>query len=121
MMEHDDVRDMSGLPWVSQIPILKYFFGQSDKEKTDTETVFVLMPHVVRRLDIDDLNTKPVDIGTQNVVEVRRTSKTPAVVVPTATVPSSAPSPAGPGVAPAESIPSTGQASQGVQTQNSAK
>ena len=77
MMEHDDVQSMSGLPWLSQIPVLKYLFGQGQKSKTDNETVFALMPHVVRRLDMDDLNIRPVDIGTQNVVEVRHTAKAP--------------------------------------------
>ena len=31
MMEHDDVKNMSGLPWLSQIPVLKYLFGQGQK------------------------------------------------------------------------------------------
>ena len=91
MMEHDDVQNMAGLPWLAQIPVLKYLFGQGQKSKTDNETVFALMPHVVRRLDLDDLNIQPVDIGTQNVVEVRHISKAVAPVVPTATVPSGVP------------------------------
>ncbi len=92
MMEHDDVQNMSGLPWLSQIPILKYLFGQGQRTKTDNETVFALMPHVVRRLDVDDLNIRPVDIGTQNVVEVRHMPKAPAVVTPPQTaVPSGSP------------------------------
>jgi general secretion pathway protein D len=110
MMEHDDVRSMSGLPWLTQIPGLKYLFGQDQKSKTDNETVFALMPHVVRRLDVDDLNIRPVDIGTQNVVEVRRVPKAPAVV-PTAAVPSGAPSTASSGVAPGESAPGNEQSS----------
>jgi general secretion pathway protein D len=109
MMEHDDVRNMSGLPWVSQIPILKYLFGQGQKSKTDTETVFALMPHIVRRLDIDEMNMRGVDIGTQNVVEIRHLSKTPATVAPTATVPSGSPSAA-----------TAGQSSQGASPQGAA-
>jgi general secretion pathway protein D len=94
MMEHDDVANMSGLPWLSQIPVLKYLFGQGQKSKTDNETVFALIPHIVRRLDLDDLNISPVDIGTQNVVEVRHVAKAAVPAAPAATVPSSAPSPA---------------------------
>jgi general secretion pathway protein D len=118
MMEHDDVENMSGLPWVSQIPILKYLFGQGQKSKTDNETVFALMPHIVRRLDLDDLNIRAVDIGTQNVVEVHHMPKAPAAVVPVSTVPSGTPSavappvPAGtqnvPGAAPAAASNSAG-------------
>jgi general secretion pathway protein D len=93
MMEHDDVQNMSGLPWLAQIPVLKYLFGQGQRSKTDNETVFALMPHVVRRLDVDDLNIRPVDIGTQNVVEVRHQQRASAVPAqPVTPVPSGAPS-----------------------------
>ena len=92
MMEHDDVKNMAGLPWLSEIPGLKYLFGQGQKSKTDTETVFALMPHVVRRLDLNDLSFRPVDIGTQNVVEIRHLAPAVATVAPAAAVPSSAPS-----------------------------
>jgi general secretion pathway protein D len=121
MMEHDDVRSMSGLPWVSQIPVLKYLFGQGQKSKTDNETVFALMPHIVRRLDIDETNMRGVDIGTQNVVEIHHISKAPSVVAPAATVLSGAPSATSSGVAPGESAPGNGQPSQGVQPQNTGK
>lgn len=93
MMEHDDVKNMAGLPWLSEIPVLKYLFGQGQKSKTDNETVFALMPHVVRRLDVDELNIRPVDIGTQNVIEVRHIAKAAAPEPSVAGVPSSAPTP----------------------------
>jgi general secretion pathway protein D len=94
MMEHDDVKNMNGLPWLSQIPVLKYLFGQGTKEKKDSETVFALMPHIVRRLDVDDLNIRPVDIGTQNVVEARHMQKVSAPA--TVPVPSGAPTSSAP-------------------------
>jgi general secretion pathway protein D len=118
MMEHDDVQNMSGLPWLSQIPILKYLFGQGQKTKTDNETLFALVPHVVRRLDVDDLNIRPVDIGTQNVVEVRHTSRAPAAVPPPPTVPSAAPTSTAP--LPAGEAPVGLQSSPGSQPQATA-
>ncbi len=111
MMEHDDVKNFSGLPWVSQIPGLKYLFGQGQKSKTDTETVFALMPHVVRRLDLSDMNVRGVDIGTQNVVEVRHISKVSATIVPATTVPSGAPGTAAPGQSSQGATPQGGSAS----------
>jgi general secretion pathway protein D len=104
MMEHDDVMNMAGLPWLSQIPVLKYLFGQGQKSKTDTETVFALMPHIVRRLDLDDLNIKPVDIGTQNVIEIRHLARAQEPVAPAAAVPSGAPSPVAAAPASAPSV-----------------
>ena len=107
MMEHDDVKNMAGLPWLSEIPVLKYLFGQGQKSKTDNETVFALMPHVVRRLDVDELNLRAVDIGTQNVIEVRHIAKAAAPEPPAAGVPSSAPTPPPP-APPAASGSATG-------------
>jgi general secretion pathway protein D len=93
MMEHDDVENMAGLPWISQIPVLKYLFGQGQKSKTDTETVFALVPHVVRRLDLDEMNIRPISIGTQNVVELRHVAaKAPEAATPATSVPSGSPS-----------------------------
>ena len=100
MMEHDDVKNMSGLPWLSEIPVLKYLFGQGQKSKTDNETVFALMPHVVRRLDLDELNIRQVDIGTQNVIVVRHIAKAEAPG-PATPVPSGVPTPPPPPPAPA--------------------
>jgi general secretion pathway protein D len=58
IMEQSDVRSISGLPYVTQIPILKYLFGRESKEVVDNEIVFALIPHIVRAQDLSDLNTK---------------------------------------------------------------
>jgi general secretion pathway protein D len=116
MMEHDDVYSMSGLPWLAQIPVLKYLFGQGQKSKTDNETVFAMTPHVVRRLDVEDLNIRAVDIGTQNVIEIHHMAK-PALVVPASSqVPSGVPSVV-PNVVPSVVTPAQAQDPRGAQPQ----
>jgi len=35
---------MSGYPWVSRIPILKYLFAQDNREHTENEIVFAITP-----------------------------------------------------------------------------
>ena len=92
MMEHDVNWSMNGLPWLDQIPVMKYLFGQGQKSKTDTETVFALIPHVVRRLDLDALNVRSISIGTQNVVELRHVAAVVPETAAPATVPSGSPS-----------------------------
>ena len=72
IMEHSDVKAISGLPWLSQIPVLKYLFGQEHTEHTDNEIVFALIPRVVRGTDVNDVNNRTVDIGTANNIEVRQ-------------------------------------------------
>ena len=49
MLEDSDTKSLTGIPGLAQIPILKYLFGQTATEHSETETVFVLIPHIVRR------------------------------------------------------------------------
>jgi general secretion pathway protein D len=94
LLEDSNTSAMSGLPWLSQIPILKYLFGQSQTERIQNEILFVLTPHIVRSLDVTEYNTRPVNIGTANAIEIRRI---PPVVAPASTPAQPAPGTAQPG------------------------
>ncbi len=72
MFEDQQTRSLSGLPGLANIPILKYFFAQSTTDHSQTETVFVLIPHIVRSHEYDDLNQAALDVGTANAIELRR-------------------------------------------------
>src|SRR5581483_1460413 len=56
MMENQQSRALTGFPVLAQIPILRYLFGQSTTDNRETETVFALIPHIVRRQVLTDLN-----------------------------------------------------------------
>jgi general secretion pathway protein D len=72
MFEDQQTRSLSGLPGLAQIPILKYFFGQTTTDHSQTETVFVLIPHIVRSHEYDEMNQAALDVGTANAIELRR-------------------------------------------------
>jgi general secretion pathway protein D len=74
MLEDSETKSMTGLPWLSQIPVLRYLFGQSRTERINNEIVFALVPHVVRGADINDQNLRILDVGTQNQIGLRRTT-----------------------------------------------
>jgi general secretion pathway protein D len=63
---------------LAQIPIFKYLFSQTTTEHRETETVFVLIPHVVRRPDLSDLNQQALDIGTASAIQLRRVNRATA-------------------------------------------
>jgi len=84
MLEETQTRSLTGIPGLSEIPILKYLFGQTTKEHSETETVFVLIPHIVRARDYSEANQEALDVGTANAIELRRVSHP-------ATAPQSAP------------------------------
>ena len=85
MMEDSQTRAITGFPGLAQIPIIRNLFGQTTQDHSETETVFVLIPHVVRRLDITNANQEALDVGTGSGIQLRRVSHsgdTPAAQVP---------------------------------------
>ena len=102
MMEDQQTRALTGIPGLSQIPILKYLFGQTTSDHNETETVFVMIPHVVRRQDLSDLNQEALDVGTASAIELRHTSHVaPADSTPQASTQPPAVQPPAPAPAPA--------------------
>jgi general secretion pathway protein D len=71
ILEDSESQSMSGYPWLTKIPILKYFFGQTDKERRENEIIFAITPHIIRAQDITDQNLRMVDVGTGNSVGIR--------------------------------------------------
>jgi general secretion pathway protein D len=74
MMEDQRTQALTGFPVLSQIPILRYLFGQDTRDHSETETVFVLIPHVVRKQDLSELNQEALDVGTASAIELHRVS-----------------------------------------------
>src|SRR5882672_4831478 len=71
ILEDSETQSLSGYPGLLKIPVLKYLFGQENKEMRENEIVFAITPHIVRGQDLDEQNLRPVDIGTGSVVEMR--------------------------------------------------
>ena len=93
MLEDTNLNSVSGWPFISKIPILKYLFSQENVEHRENEIVFAMTPHIVRAHDISDSNLRPLDVGTANAIELRRgipANVPPATPPPAATAPSPA-------------------------------
>jgi general secretion pathway protein D len=78
MLEELQSKSLTGIPGLAQIPLLKYLFGQTATEHSQTETVFVLIPHIVRRQLLSTLNQQAIDVGTANAISLRRARSTSA-------------------------------------------
>jgi general secretion pathway protein D len=98
IFEDQQTRSLSGIPGLSQIPILKYFFSQTQTDHSQNEIVFVLIPHIVREPEFSALNERALSVGTANSIRLSRMSASPA------------PQPAPP--APAEAAPAPAPAAQ---------
>jgi general secretion pathway protein D len=75
ILEDTDTQSLSGYPWVSKIPILKYLFAQETKERQTSEIVFAIIPHIIRSNVITNENERIVDLGNSNSVTYRKALK----------------------------------------------
>src|SRR5262249_17540076 len=91
MLEDSQTKSLSGIPGLSQIPILRYLFGQTNTEHRENEIVFALIPHIIRGQELSDLNQKALQIGTASAIELRRVSRPQAAP---STAPAVQPAPA---------------------------
>jgi general secretion pathway protein D len=73
-LQKQDLTTIGGIPFLGELPILKYIFASTQHEVQDDEIIFMLTPHVVRATDISPLNLQEIDTGTGANVELRRIS-----------------------------------------------
>lgn len=78
ILQDTETRSMSGYPWLTRIPILKYLFGQENKEHNESEIVFAITPHIVRAEEITDENLRMIDVGTSGTLGLRYKESKPA-------------------------------------------
>jgi general secretion pathway protein D len=76
MLQQQDTQSLTGIPGLSQIPILKYLFSQKNTEVMDSEIVFAIIPHIVRRKDLNEFNGRTLDVGTASSVHLRHAAGT---------------------------------------------
>ena len=63
--------NITGTPGLGELPFFKFFFSSRNKEVQDEEIVFILIPHIVRESLITRLNTRAIDTGTSQAIELR--------------------------------------------------
>ena len=82
ILQDTETNSLSGYPLLSKIPILKYLFGQENKDHEQSEIVFAITPHIIRSNEVNEENLQVVDIGTGTGVTYRATEAVPAPLKP---------------------------------------
>jgi general secretion pathway protein D len=72
ILEDSETTSLSGYPWLANLPILKYLFGQENKDRRQSEIVFAIIPHIVRGVEVTDESKRLIDIGTGTAIDLRR-------------------------------------------------
>ena len=75
IMEDQQTKQLSGIPGLAQIPILRYLFGQTTQDHSENQIVFAIVPHVIRGSDVNEMNQRAIDIGTATSIQLREVSR----------------------------------------------
>jgi general secretion pathway protein D len=100
LMQTQDSNTTTGIPGLVNIPILgKYLFGSNAKDKSRSELLVAIIPHIVRKPDIDGLDLRGISAGQDQALKLRYAPKmeeappaTVASAAPAATTPATSPS-----------------------------
>ena len=76
LIRQEERTSLSGVPGLSQIPLLKRLFGTTETTVQQTDIVLTLTPHIIRIPDITPDDLKPLWIGTDQDVGLRGVSRT---------------------------------------------
>jgi len=98
ILETQESKTVSGTPFLAEIPLLKYIFSQQQKEVIHNELVFLLVPHIVRAQELNDLNKRAFDVGTGSGIDLRLAGKRPETPTPVAAAAATQPAAATPAV-----------------------
>jgi general secretion pathway protein D len=71
LLQQTKTKTVSGTPGLGEMPFLKYFFSSRETELQSDEVVFLLIPHIVRESILTDANTRVIDSGTSQDIELR--------------------------------------------------
>jgi len=108
IMEDQQTKQLSGIPGLAQIPILKYLFGQTTQDHSENEIVFAIVPHIIRSTDVNEINQRAIDIGTSTTIELHHNPRQPAPAITPVAANQGAAQPAGqPSIQPANQPPTS--------------
>lgn len=71
LIKEEERQSLSGVPGLSQIPILRRLFGTTQTDATDTDIVLSITPHIVRVPNIEPLDLVPLWVGSEEQVQLR--------------------------------------------------
>ena len=63
LIRDDERRVLSGIPGLSDLPVIGRLFAHSRRETQETDIVLTLTPHIVRVLDLSEEDLRPFRVG----------------------------------------------------------
>ncbi len=75
LMQTQENKTVTGVPGLSSIPILRRLFTSESVQKSESELLIVLIPHVVRSPEITATNLKGIAVGNETNVKLTYTPR----------------------------------------------
>ena len=82
LIRTSQTKSVTGWPGFSQVPLLRYFFSAEHVEDVDSEILIVVIPHIIRKLNLTAENLRSIASGTDTNPAVRLDSEVLAPIVP---------------------------------------
>jgi len=71
LIRNSQTKSVTGWPGFSQIPFLRYFFSQEHVQDEDSEVLIVVIPHIIRKLNLTAENLRSIASGTDTNPAIR--------------------------------------------------
>jgi general secretion pathway protein D len=83
LIRDDERTSLDGVPGLSDIPLVGRLFGRNKTERQETDIIITLTPHIVRVLDLNEVDLRPFRVGKDSGMPVldllESTRDTPAL------------------------------------------
>jgi general secretion pathway protein D len=70
LMSTQDIKNLSGIPGLMNVPFFRYFFSTEHTEHQEIELLIALIPHIVRAPEFNEVNLRGVSAGSDAVVKL---------------------------------------------------
>lgn len=67
LIQKQDSKLVTGVPFLSSIPLVRRLFTSENIEKDSTELLITMVPHIVRSNEVTETNLKGIESGTEQV------------------------------------------------------
>jgi general secretion pathway protein D len=71
LIKEDEQESLSGIPGLSDIPILRRLFGRTGQTESTTDIVLSITPHIIRTPNIEPIDLVPLWVGTEEQIQLR--------------------------------------------------
>ncbi|MCG5130299.1 bacterial type II and III secretion system family protein [Enterobacter mori] len=67
LINEENKDNSSGIPWLSDIPLIGRLFGSSGQDVKRTEVILLITPHIERSIDLPGSHVSTIPVGTENL------------------------------------------------------